>query len=212
MSIRSSYIANNYGELLRQYVIAFQTSSFVELGVLDGYSTLHIAEGVKWLHKYRNYETKLDAYDLFDDYEYKHGSFDEVSNMLYEKNVSQYVNLQQGDAYKVHENYPDIEIDEAGDPCKGIEFLHIDISNTGKVIHDLMELWHPKIGYRGVILIEGGSEERDNVAWMKMYKSPSIKDEIASNSIINKYYMYGTYFQFPSITMLFRKWRKGQYR
>jgi len=42
MSIRSSYIANNYGELLRQYVIAFQPSSFVELGVLDGYSTLHI--------------------------------------------------------------------------------------------------------------------------------------------------------------------------
>ena len=200
--MRSSYITNNFGELLKQYVMAWQPSSFVELGVLDGYSTTYIAEGIKWLSKFRGYQGRLDAYDLFDDYQYKHGNQQEVQKILVDNGVSQFVNLVKGDAYKVQENYPDMVLDQV----RGVEFLHIDISNTGKVIHDIMELWHPKIGQRGIVMIEGGSEERDQVEWMQKYNAPSIKDEINSNPLINKYYMYGTYFQFPSMTVLLRKW------
>ena len=210
--MRSSYVQNNFGQLLEEYVKSptWQPSSFVELGVLDGYSTLHIARGIEWLHKYRGFKPPFDAYDLFEDYQFKHGKKDEVEKVLSENNLLDYVNLQSGDAYKVHSNYPEITYDSEGDPGRGIEFLHIDISNTGQVIKDIMELWHPKIGARGLIFIEGGSKERDEIEWMKKYNMPSIVDEINSNPIINKFYMYGTYFNFPSMTVLLRKWRKGQ--
>lgn len=178
--------------------------SFVELGVLDGYSTINIAKGIQWLHKYRGYQRQLDSYDLFDDYNFKHGELSEVQSRLKAEGLSDYVNLRKGDAYKVHENYPDMVFDEV----KGIEFLHIDISNHGKSIHDLMELWHPKIGVRGIVLIEGGSKERDEVGWMSKYDMPSIRKELASNPLINKFYDYGTYLDYPGLTVLLRHWWK----
>ncbi len=59
---------------------------------------------------------------------------------------------------------------------------------------------------RGILCIEGGSEERDNVEWMKKYNHPSIKEEITNSKILNKCYIYGTYFKFPSLTVGMRKW------
>ena len=200
--IRSSYRENNFGEILQQYVLTWKPVSFVELGVLDGYSTLFIAQGVKQNQKMHNINAKLDAYDLFDDYAFKHGNQESVNMMLKEHGVGDYVNLIKGNAYEVYSRYPNMIPNEV----KGIEFLHIDISNTGKVIHDLMELWHPKIGWRGVVAIEGGSDERDNVEWMKKYNMPSIKVELSTSELISKYYFIATYFKFPSLTILIRKW------
>ena len=122
--------------------------------------------------------------------------------MLEDNNVAQYVNLVKGNAYEVYKNYPDSVMDQV----RGIEFLHLDISNTGQVIRDIMEVWHPKIGRKGLVLIEGGSEERDRVEWMIKYNKPSIKEEIKNNPIINEHYIYGTYFKFPSLTVLLKKW------
>ena len=208
--MRSSYIENNYGRIIQEYVLAWQPQSLVELGVLDGYSTKHIAMGVRDLARLRGFTPKFDAYDLFDDYTFKHGSIDEVKLVLEKEDVSKYVNLQKADAFEAYKNYEDIPYDAEGDPGRGIEFLHIDISNTGETIKKIMELWHPKIGGRAIVIIEGGSEERDNVEWMVKYNKPSIKKEIETNEIINRYYMYGTYLRFPSMTVLLRKWRKGQ--
>lgn len=188
--MRSSYIENEYGELIKQYVMIWKPKVLVELGVLDGYSTLNIAMGLQDI----NSSSKLDAYDLFDEYQFKHGYKKEVEKMLSTHNVSQYVNLVQGNAYHVYKNYADYTID----------LLHIDISNTGKVIHDLIEVWHPKIKQSGVILIEGGSEERDKVQWMLSHNMPSIKRELEENIIINDYYMYSTYQKFPSLTVMIR--------
>lgn len=205
--MRSSYIENDFGKIIEAYVFGWQPASLVELGVLDGYSTLAIAKGIKRLEKLRNFAPKFDSYDLFEDYPHKHGNKDEVQKLLEDEGVAKYVNLVKGNAYEVYKNYPDMVLDTV----RGIEFLHIDISNTGKVIHDLMEVWHPKIGQRGLVLIEGGSEERDNVEWMKKFNKPSIKKEIETNEIINKYYIYGTYFKFPGMTVLLRKWTPGQW-
>ena len=196
MIIESSYIKNDIGRILKTYVIAWQPRTYVELGVLHGYSTLAIAQGLKDLHQLRGDKRKLDAYDLFEDYQYKHGNKEEVEQLLKDNGVVDYVNLQKGNAYEVYKNYED----------KRLEFLHVDISNTGDTIKQIMEVWHPKIAEKGLILFEGGSEERDEIEWMKKYNMPSIKKEIETNPIINKYYMYGTYLQFPSLTILLRKW------
>jgi hypothetical protein len=194
--VKSSYLQHDLGKILKTYVLAFKPSRIVELGVLDGYSTLHIAEGIKQIKEIQNWAPPFDAYDLFDDYQYNHGNQQEVQNMLNDKGVGGFVNLQKGDAYNVYKNYEDARID----------FMHVDISNTGDVLKKFIELWHPKIAGRCIILFEGGSEERDQIEWMTKYNMPSIKKEIDTNPIINKYYIVGTYYQFPSITLLMRRW------
>jgi len=194
--MRSSYIENDCGKILKTYVSAFKPSRVVELGVLDGYSTYHIAEGIQRIKETQKWKPPFDAYDLFEDYQYKHSSQQEVQDMLDNKGLGEFVNLQKGDAFEVYKNYDNSKID----------FMHVDISNTGDILRKFLELWHPKIAPRCIILFEGGSEERDNIEWMKKYNMPSIKKEIESNPLIEKYYIYGTYYQFPSITMLMRRW------
>lgn len=210
--MRTSYAQNDFGTLLTSYIVSWRPSSLVELGVLDGFSTISIANGIKRLQELEVLRgssyvwPKLDAYDLFDDYKYKHGELADVQQRLKEYSVADYVNICKGDAYEVHKNYRDIQYDRDGNPGNGLDFLHIDISNTGASLRNLMELWHPKISARGLVIIEGGSEERDNVEWMRKYCFPSIKQEVTMNPMIQKYYIYGTYFAFPSMTVLLRKW------
>jgi hypothetical protein len=171
-------------------------TKIVELGIGNGYSTTYLAKGLKEMHTLYNSSSKLDAYDLFEDYAYKHSTKVEIENIIKGQELEEFVNIYQGDAYEVHKNYAD----------KSIEFLHVDLSNTGDTVHKIMELWHPKICERGFIAFEGGSEERDNVEWMVKYNKPSIKKAIDTNEIIKKYYVYGTYLRFPSLTVLFRNY------
>lgn len=194
--MRSSYEQNNFGRLLKNYMVNLRPVNCVELGILDGYSTLHIAQGVKEEFLLYGIKTFFHAYDLFEDYEFKHGSMEAVKQLMVDNGVSDFVDIRKGNAYEVHHFYAD----------NSLEFLHIDISNTGKVIRDLLELWHPKLAGRAILCIEGGSEERDNVEWMKKYNHPSLKAEITTNPILNKWYMYGTYFKYPSMTVGMKKW------
>ena len=194
--MRSSYIENNYGEVLKSYILNWRPTTLVELGVLDGYSTIAIAEGIKEMNFLYQMNSKLQAYDLFEDYEFKHGNKEEVEKLLTEKELNQLVDVVKGDAYKVHELYPD----------NSIQFLHVDISNTGEVLRKIMELWTPKMIQRGLILFEGGSDERDHNEWMTKYNKPSIKTEIETSKFINDNYMYGTYFPYPSMTVFLKRW------
>jgi predicted O-methyltransferase YrrM len=195
--MRSSYAQNNLGELIRTYVLGTRPNRhIVELGVLDGYSTLNIAQGLKELHELYGQYSKVDAYDLFDDYQFKHGSQAEVEKMIAEFGLSDYAQVIKGDAWKVADIYAN----------KSIEFLHVDISNTGETLRRVMEVWHPKMADKGMLLFEGGSMERDNVEWMVRYGMPSIRDEIARNETLNRCYIYGVYLQFPSMLAAMRKW------
>lgn len=195
--MNSSYEQNGYGSLFTNYILSMRFTSIVELGVGNGYSTIHLAQGLKYLHLLHKDKVRiLDAYDLFENYPYKHSTKELILDKLKQAEVSEYVNLQQGNAYEVYTNYAD----------RSIEFLHVDISNTGDTVNKIMELWHPKMSERSFIAFEGGSIERDNVEWMKKYNMPSIKQAIDTNEIIRKFYVYGTYFLFPSITLLYRNY------
>ena len=62
-----------------------------------------------------------------------------------------------------------------------------------------MQKYLPKLSENGVMLLEGGSIERDNVEWMNLYNKPKI------NPVIKKYednlniQIIGS---FPSITVV----------
>jgi hypothetical protein len=194
--MRSSYIQNNYGEVFFTLVEAFRPMNVVELGVLDGYSTLAIARGLKHIDEWKRVNNPhLNAYDLWDGYPYKHGDLYKVNDMLKEQGVGEYVTLQEGDAFEVWRNHED----------RTVHFLHVDISNTGDILRRIMEVWDPKIRNGGLVVVEGGTEERDQVEWMVKYEMEPIRPEIFKNKRINLNYVYGTYRKFPGLTVMLKK-------
>ena len=191
--MRSSYRTNNFGLLFTQTVLLQRSRVIVDVGILDGYSTVHLATGAHHLKTSMNINCQVYAYDLFDDYRYKHGSMDCVQNNLERFELKDYVTIRQKDAFKAYEDFED------GEVC----LLHLDVSNDGEKIRNLLQLWNPKMNPNyGIILLEGGSEERDNIQWMLDYDKPPIRKELFSNEIIKNEYNCFIYKQFPSITML----------
>lgn len=186
----SSYEENKYGDVLAAMIRAYQPVHGVELGVLDGYSAYHIGKTMKAIRCGR-----LDCYDLFEEYKFKHGDINDVRGMLSVAGLDEFVKVQKDDAFKVHDLYAD----------NSLSLLHVDISNTGETVKKIMEVWDSKMVHGAIIIFEGGSQERDKVEWMVKYNMPPIKEEIENNKIINGKYVYGTYLKFPSMTMLLKK-------
>ena len=191
----SSYSKNNLGEILLTYIKCFRYPLCVELGVLDGYSTSFIAQGLKTNKERWGTEGHLYAYDLWDLYPYKHGNIQEVEKFLTDLDLIGFVSLLQGDAFETANNFKD----------KTVHFLHVDISNTGETLRKIMEVWDKKIYQGGCIAFEGGSQERDEIEWMRKYLKTPIKLELESNLSIKKNYIFATYNLYPSITILYKK-------
>lgn len=186
---------NDYGRRFFALVEAFRPAVCVECGILDGYSCLSIAQGIKHNHLINQVKGHLDTYDLFEAYPWKHGEKVVVEQRLKDAEVSDYVTVKKGDAFEVWQNYAD----------GGVHFLHVDISNTGEILRRTLELWDPKIRVGGVIAFEGGTEERDQVEWMAKYQKESIFLILHSNSILRAKYVYGTYRYFPGLIVMLKK-------
>jgi hypothetical protein len=194
--VYSSYKENDFGKVFRLLVKAYQPRCIVELGTLNGYSAVHMAKGIKDNHEHFGIPCHLDCYDLWDDYQYNHGDMADVQKLLEEEGVQDFVTLHKKDAYEVHKEYK----------RRSVYILHVDISNTGDTLNKIVEQWNDKLVHNGVILFEGGSVERDNIEWMVKYKMPPIREAINSNPIIDKFYVLGTHEQFPSLTVIYKKY------
>ena len=59
--------------------------------------------------------------------------------------------------------------------------MHIDIANNGEVFEFALTKYITKIKKDGIIILEGGSKERDEIGWMNKYNKPKI------TPILNKY-------------------------
>lgn len=189
----SSYEENNYGNVFLSLILGKQPQLVVECGVLDGYSTYHIANGLKFNRKKRGIRSIFFAYDLFDDYEYRHGYQDEVEEMLRVNNVEWDCNLIKADAFKIYEDYEDNTID----------FLHFDISNDGDILLKMLDTWGHKIHSEGIIAFEGGSIERDQ-GWIKQYNKKPIRPELTNNPDVYREWDIKIFEPFPSLTLLWR--------
>lgn len=192
----SSYEKNNYAEVFYSIMTAWRPVVCVELGVLHGYSSIAIGLGLERLTRDPYvYDGHLDSYDLFEDYAYNHGRQNEVQDRIYKAGLKDIVRLHKEDAFRVHEQWEN----------SSVHLLHVDLSNTGDIVKKIMDLWDPKMVVGGIILFEGGTEERDQIEWMVKYKAAPIKPEIEHNPIINNKYIYGTYLKYPGLTMLLKK-------
>jgi len=190
--VRSSYRKNNFGKVFQNTVFNYPPRIAVELGVLDGYSTSYIGRGLSKVERLKGTAGHLHAYDLWEDYPFKHGKMEDVQLVLEAVQVDKFVTLYKQDAFTVHYGYEDSSVD----------FLHVDLSNTGGLIETMIKFWTPKMRHCGLFLFEGGSEERDNIEWMKKYEGTPIRPVLDSNPIIRDNYIYGTYGDFPSLTVM----------
>jgi len=194
-SIQSSYSLHNYGKVFYTTVRAHRPTLAVELGVLNGYSALHIALSMKHNLYLYGYGGTIHCYDLWDKYPYKHGSKSEVQAIIDRYDLQDFMKLYEADAYEVYKDYDN----------NSVHLLHVDISNDGNTVERMMDLWHNKIVMNGMIMFEGGSEERDKIEWMVKYNKKPIAPVVRSHPVIRRCYLWGIYRKFPSLTVLVKK-------
>jgi len=154
----SSYKQHNYDSVFKALVFSLRPKKIVEIGVFNGFSLESFMDS-------SDEDCQIYGYDLFEEYKYKHKRFNSIQKK-YEthKNVS--IDLMDfQEVYKHHED-------------NSIDILHIDISNNGEIYRFAIDNYMPKVSKGGVMLLEGGSVERDNCQWMKDFKFPKIMPEL----------------------------------
>lgn len=178
--MKSSYKSNiDFGEIISSVTFLKKPKYIVEIGILEGYS----------LSKFINSsskETKIDAYDIFDKFNGKSADKQDLEQKFHKFSN---VNIKAGDFYDIYRLYPN----------KSIDILHVDIANNGDVFDYVFNHYIDKIKDTGIILLEGGSEKRDNVEWMIKYNKTKIQP------VIEKYkdkYDIKVVGEYPSLTII----------
>ena len=181
---KSSYEQNNYGNLFYALSMIYKPKVAVELGVLEGYSLIDIASPM------RRTGDIAYGYDLFEDYEFKHDTQENVQDRLNAFHLDN-IKLIKQDAFEAAKNHED----------ESVDLLHIDLSNDGEKLKRAFSFWFPKVKIDGLILFEGGSKDRDENEWMKKYDREPIfcfMDELR-----NKYKVdFITLSPYPSLTIV----------
>lgn len=190
--MRSSYIENNYGNVFQSIVLISKPKVIMEFGVLDGYTSYNIAKALRFNKEKYNIDCIFESYDIWDDYEYKHGNIDKVKMFMEKKGLQDYVNIKYGDVFEIYKKIKENSVD----------LLFLDISNDGEKIKKLIELWSSKV--KETIIMEGGGIERDN-GWIKKYNKKPIRPLLENDVFINKTYNWFVFEPYPSVTLLMKK-------
>ena len=164
-SINSSFAINSLGYSIFSATILLKPVTIYEFGALGGYSTVSLLQALRFLGGAR----QLKTYDLFERYPYHR-----VDKASYENNVRKHKNLFTPSAvsHSVHltdilANLPTLASQVLTSP---MPMIFLDISNTCEIIQSFIDATHRKVP----ILFEGGTSDRDNVAWMTEYRKTPI--------------------------------------
>jgi predicted O-methyltransferase YrrM len=175
MNWESSYEENNYGELFHSIVRINNPEIIVELGTKAGYSAFHMANAIR-----ENAFGSIDCYDLWEQYPFNSCSLKSAMENL--KDHAEIISFFQGDVRGTQEKYDSVDL------------LHIDLGNHAGLLEEILPPWIPKAK---MIILEGGSIERDNVEWMRKYNKKPIHEWL-----INQPFDYFTFDPFPSVTLI----------
>lgn len=181
-TLPSSYADCGYGPLFYALVRALLPRSCVEIGLFRGYSLLMAAAALR-----DNGAGMITGYDLFEHYPYRHAQWSQVALQIIESGLADWATLQRADARVVHEQWD------------AVDYLHVDVSNTGDTYRQVFEHWAPRVSQ--VILLEGGSRERDNVDWMLQYRKPAIVPALAGLRRDYPEWSISVLEPFPSLTV-----------
>jgi len=179
--MRSSYRANRYGPLFAALVRTHRPRNVVEFGCLEGYSTHHILRALEA----NGGSFEFRVFDLFEDYPFRHAEYAKLVRLFPE------VRFTRADYYGSAGLFEDGSID----------LLHIDVSNTADTFRTFVSDYFRKLKNGGIAILEGGSAERDEVAWMVAYGKPRIAPFLAGLRGRHEFVVIEA---FPSVT-LFRR-------
>ena len=148
--MRSSYTTNglNYGDLIRAITYTQKPKTIVEIGILDGYSLAHLANG-------SGPNTKILAYDIFDEFNGNSGNMTELKDKF---RGDPRISIEYGNFYELNNIIPG-----------NVDIIHVDIANDGNVYQYAVNNYTNLLSRGGMLLMEGGSPERDEVDWMHRY-------------------------------------------
>ena len=180
--VNSSYKQNNYRYEFLKLCFKYEPKNIIEFGILDGYSLGAFVDYAK------ETDCRVSAFDLFDEYEYNHANWNLITS-LFKHTKAQIFNAN---FYTSVDKFKDDSID----------MLHIDISNDGDTYEFAIKNYLDKLTKHGVMLLEGGTHERDNIDWMKRYGKRSIcsvMDEYRSRIYFSEYYVIH---KFPGLTVI----------
>ena len=176
IGVESSYRENCLGDTLRSAVLNFRPKRIVEFGGYQGYSTIHMAQALRYMGR-----GHIIACDLWHKYPYRHTTMDVAQRNIERYNVEDYVTLWNADFDTWLEN-----------PC-AFDMLHLDISNNGDIIEKMLDGLRNHINNGAVIIFEGGSEERDKIEWMLKFNKRPINPLRGKFRILDE--------RFPSISI-----------
>jgi len=184
-TIRSSYKNKDidYGKLIETVTYSINPKNILEIGILDGYSLESFQKG-------SSKNTVIKAFDIFDDFNGNHSNEREIKELFKQhKNVE----IGYGDFFKLHEDNTTKLLDNS------IDIIHIDIANNGDTYDYAIKHYMPKLSPDGIMILEGGSEERDEVSWMVKYNKPKIQPILQKYNELYNIKIIGT---LPSITLI----------
>jgi predicted O-methyltransferase YrrM len=195
--VESSYKEASYGDVFYALVRIHKPRLVVELGTYLGYSGLHMAAG---LRDNAPVESALYLVDLWDDYPYRHCSIANTKSHFTRNGLLGMprcpVHFVNGDAAAALEHFSDGTVD----------LLHIDISNDGAKMAEVVPLWERKLSHspNALMILEGGSSARDRVDWMMKYDKPPIRPLLEGSWVSERFSTF-TFEPFPSLTLLRRR-------
>lgn len=196
--VESSYKEASYGDVFYGLVRTHRPKLIVELGTYLGYSALHMAAAMR--DNNTAVEGALYLLDLWDDYPYRHCSIANTKSHFTRNGLLSMphcpVHFMNGDAAGTVENFSDGAVD----------LLHIDISNDGAKMAEIVPLWERKLSNspNTLMILEGGSSARDRVDWMMKYKKLPIRPWLESRWVTERF-SWLTLEPFPSLTLLRRR-------
>ena len=165
----------DYSDIFKTICFLKNFKEIVEIGVLDGFSLKAIADVC--------HNSNIQAYDIFEEFNGNSANRDIIEKFKEYPNVQ----INYGDFYK-------LEFQE-----KSIDLLHVDIANDGDVYEYVFQNYVKYMKKGGIIVLEGGSPERDSIAWMNKYNKTKIKPVLET---YNKIYEIITLEKFPSLTIV----------
>jgi len=181
-NIKSSYSISSidFGQIIQLITWITKPELIVEFGILEGYSLMN------FIKKYNN--CIIHAYDIFENFNGNSAKRDIINKFTEYKNVK----IEEGDFFKKILEYSD----------ESIDILHIDIANDGNIYEYAILNCMRKLRKNGILIMEGGSKDRDKISWMLKYSKAPIID------ILDKFrdkYDIITIDNFPSMTIIRHK-------
>jgi predicted O-methyltransferase YrrM len=172
----SSYLSPvDFGDILSAITMVIQPTKIVEFGILNGFSLQAFADSSR---------CTIDAYDIFD--EFKGNCADEsIVRERFRKFGN--IHIKKGNFYEMYDTFEN----------ESIDIIHIDIANTGETYAFAIEHYLKKIKKNGVMILEGGSKERDDVSWMVHYDKQKIQPVLQTFNL-----MSNVIAKFPSMTII----------